>query len=146
MIAFPLNAKQFPLLPIASNRSVGILSVCTQPLGSFSEGKHHDYPDKRKSNHTIMSSAVVALAFITELSQTQNFRTSWGMYAHIWRLSYFYIDFTINVGYTDSGLNLFGLHLPSGLYTKIIMTWCQTTLDQIIVILFGKLMGYFGQR
>ena len=76
MIAFPLNAKQFPLLPVASNRSVGILSVCTQPLGSFSEGKHHDYPDKRKSNHTVMSSAVVALAFITELSQTQDFRTS----------------------------------------------------------------------
>lgn len=83
MIAFPLNAKRFPLLPIASNRSVGIPSVCTQPSGSFLEGKPHDYPDKRKSNHTIMSSAAVALAFITELSQTQNFGTSRGMYAHI---------------------------------------------------------------
>ena len=66
-----------------------------------------------------MSFAVVALGFLTELSQTQNFGMSWGMYAHIWGLmSYFYIDSTITLKYIDSGLNLFGLHLPSGLSEK----------------------------
>lgn len=70
-----------------------------------------------------MSFAVVTLAFTTALSQTQNFGMSWGMYGHILGLmSYFYVDFTINVEYTDSGLNLFGLHLPRGLYTKVLMT------------------------
>ena len=131
VVAFPLKAKQFPLLPIASNRSVGILSVCSQPLGSSLAGEHRDNPDKQKSNCSIMSFAVVALASTTALSQTQTFGTSWGMYGHIWGLmSYFYIDFTSNVEYIDSGLHLFGLHLPSSLYTKLIMTWCQATLDQ----------------